>query len=210
MSFHPEALGAVQQKVLRQLGPIMTNGQFYLGGGTALAVYLGHRHSVDLDWFTGERISDPMRLAQTIREQETPFETSQIEKGTLYGILSGVRVSFLEYRYLLLEPLVPWPMFGCLIAALDDLACMKLSALAQRGAKKDFVDLYALGLQHKPLPARLRLYQRKYSVKDLAHVLYALAYFDDADRERMPRMLWDTDWRTIKKTIQGWVRQVAR
>jgi hypothetical protein len=40
-------------------------------------------------------------------------------------------------------------------------------------------------------------------------VLYGLAYFDQADRERMPRMSWDTDWRTVKRTIRGWVREVA-
>jgi hypothetical protein len=120
-----------------------------------------------------------------------------------------VRVSFLEYRYPLLRPLISWPEFECLIASPEDLACMKLSALAQRGSKKDFVDIYALGLRYQSLQDMLRLYQQKYSVKDTAHVLYSLAYFHDADKERMPRMLWETGWRTIKKTIQGWVREIA-
>jgi len=53
LSFHPEALGAVQKRDLRQLGPLMTQRQFYLGGRTALAIYFGHRRSVDFDWFTG-------------------------------------------------------------------------------------------------------------------------------------------------------------
>lgn len=209
MGFHPEVLGAVQKRVLRQLGPVMTEWQFYLGGGTALAIHLGHRRSLDLDWLTGERIADPMRLAQDIRDEGIPLVTGQIERGTLHGRVSGVRVSFLEYRYPLLKPLVSWPEGGCLIASLEDLASMKLSALAQRGSKKDFVDVYALGLRHKPLQEMLRLYQQKYSIEDIAHVLYGLAYFDDADRERMPRMLWDSDWRTVKKTIQEWVREVA-
>jgi hypothetical protein len=52
-------------------------------------------------------------------------------------------------------------------------------------------------------------YQRKYAVTDLAHVLYSLAYFDDADRERMPRMFWDSDWRTIKNTIAQWVKNLG-
>lgn len=209
MGFHPEVLGAVQKRVLRQLGPVMTEWQFYLGGGTALAIYLGHRRSLDLDWLTGKRIADPMRLAQDIRDEGIPLVTGQVERGTLHGRVSGVRVSFLEYRYPLLKPLVSWPEGGCLIASLEDLASMKLSALAQRGSKKDFVDVYALGLRHKPLQEMLRLYQQKYSIEDIAHVLYGLAYFDDADRERMPRMLWDSDWRTVKKTIQEWVREVA-
>ncbi len=209
LSFHPEALSAVQRRVLRQLGPLMTQRQFYLGGGTALAICLGHRRSVDLDWFTKERIVDPLRLAQEIRDERVPLVSGQVERGTLHGTVSGVRVSFLEYRYPLLRPAVLWPEFRCLIAPLEDLACMKLSALAQRGSKKDFIDIYALGLKHRSLPDMLRLYQQKYSIGDLGHVFYSLVYFDDADKERMPKMLWDADWRAIKKALQEWVRKMA-
>ncbi|NIQ96181.1 MAG: nucleotidyl transferase AbiEii/AbiGii toxin family protein, partial [Desulfuromonadales bacterium] len=67
-----------------------------------------------------------------------------MERGTLHGTVAGIRVSFLEYRYPLLQPLVPWATYGFSLASLEDLACMKLSAIAQRGAKKDFIDLHAL------------------------------------------------------------------
>jgi hypothetical protein len=210
LSFHPEALGTVQKKVLRQLGPLMTQRQFYLGGGTALAIYFGHRRSVDFDWFTRERLTDPLRLAQEIRDEKIPFVSGQVERGTLHGTVSGVRVSFLEYRYPLLDTAVLWSDFGCRIASLDDLACMKLSALAQRGSKKDFVDIYALGLKHRSLPHMLRLYQQKYAIEDPGHVLYSLVYFDDADKERMPRMLWDIDWRAVKNALQKWVKEIAK
>jgi hypothetical protein len=183
--------------------------RFYLAGGTTIAIYLGHRHSVDLDWFTEEDITDPMRLAQAIREKEIPFVTGQIERGTLHGAISGVRISFLEYKYPLLRPLITWQRAACQLASLEDLACMKLSALTQRGSKKDFVDIFSLGLRHLSLREMLRLYQQKYSVEDIGHVLYGLSYFDDADQERLPKMFWDTDWRIIKKTIQEWVREVA-
>lgn len=188
----------------------MMQWQFYLGGGTALAIYLGHRHSVDLDWFTGEGIADPLRLAQDIRDKGISFVTGQIEQGTLHGTISGIRVSFFEYRYPLLKPLIFLTKFACQTASSEDLACMKLSALAQRGSKKDFVDIYGLGLRHISLRGMLQLYQRKYSIEDIAHVLYGLAYFDDADQERMPKMFLNVDWRTIKKTIQGWVREIGR
>jgi hypothetical protein len=100
-------------------------------------------------------------------------------------VASGVRVTFLEYRYPALEPPVEWPELQCLLASLNDLASMKLAAVAQRGAKKDFADIYALGLPHRPLPEMLRLYAQRYGVADTAHVLYALTYFDEADRERL-------------------------
>ena len=182
---------------------------YYLGGGATIAIYLGHRHSVDLDWFTEEGITDPMRLAQNIRDKGIPFVTGQIERGTLHGTISGVRIRFLEYKYPLLKPLIIWQKAACQLATLEDLACMKLSTLTQRGSKKDFVDIYALGLRYFSLRDMLRLYQKKFSVEDMGHVLYGLSYFDDADKERLPKMFWDTDWRTIKKTIQGWVKEVA-
>jgi hypothetical protein len=84
---------------------------------------------------------------------------------------------------------------------------MKLSAVASRGAKKDFVDLYALGVRSRSLPQMLEWYRQKYSVEDRAHLLYSLVYFDDANRQPMPRMLWDVNWRTTKKTIQRWVQE---
>jgi len=211
MSFHPEVLGILQKKVLRQLEPVMSQWQYFLGGGTALAIHLGHRHSIDLDWFSTEPIGDPMRLAQDIRGARVPLVSGQIERGTLHGRISGVRVRFVEYRYPLLEPPVIWPRFGCRIASMADLSSMKLSALTQRGSKKDFMDLYALGLKYRSFPDMLQLYQKKYSIQDIAHVLYALAFFEDADRERMPRMLRrPANWKSVKKTIQGWIKEMTR
>lgn len=209
MSWHAEVLGARQEKVLRRIGPLMSRWHFYLAGGTAIALHLGHRHSVDLDWFTAEGIADPLRLAGDLEEEGIPFATSQIARGALHGMVSGVRISLLGYRYPLLKPLVPWPAYGCSLSSLDDLACMKLSALAQRGAKKDFADLYALGLNHCSLEEMLQLYQKKFSIQDIGHLLYSLAYFDDADRERLPRMRWDTDWGAIKETIREWVKEMV-
>lgn len=203
-----KVLSPVQERVLKGIGPIMMEQRFYLGGGTAIALHLGHRHSIDLDWFSEEKIADPLRLAQDIRERGSPLVTGQIDRGTLHGTISGIRVSLLEYRYPLLKPLLFLPQFSCQIASLDDLACMKLSAIAQRGSKKDFVDIYALGLKHISLKNMVQQYREKYSVRDTAHILYGLSYFDEADKERMPKRYWDFDWRTVKKTIQGWVRDM--
>ena len=86
---------------------------------------------------------------------------------------------------------------------------MKLAAVAQRGSKKDFVDIFALG-QHFALAEMLGFYRAKYGVKDIGHVLVALAYFDDADRERMPTLLRRWDWSTMKSTIGRWVSDVTQ
>jgi hypothetical protein len=208
MRFHREVLSVSQEKALHQLGLVMTRHGFYLGGGTAVALHLGHRRSVDLDWFAQELI-DPLQLAQEIRRAGIRLSTSRIERGTLHGYVLRVRVSFLEYLYPLLRSARNWKDHRCEVASLDDLACMKLAAIAQRGSKKDFVDIYALGLKHKPLVDMIALYQEKYSVRDTAHLFYSLTYFDDANTERIPTMLWDSDWREVKATILRWVGEMS-
>ncbi len=210
MSLHAEALAPGQKRAALVLGPLLSAEGFYLGGGTAVALQLGHRRSVDLDWFTEDPLIDGLALASRLQDRGAPVVVQLTRPGTLHARLLGVRITCLEYRYALLGERVPWPEFSCQLASLDDLACMKLSAIAQRGAKRDFVDLYALAVRHRPLPELLEAYRRKYDIADLAHVLYGLSYFDDADRERMPTLLWDLDWRTVKRSIRGWVQALAR
>src|SRR5262249_47037891 len=133
---------------------------------------------------------------------------SQVAPGTLHGSSRGVRVRLLEYRYRLLGSLSPWQRCARL-GSLKDLAAMKIAAVTQRGSKKDFVDIYALASRSFSLRQMLRWYQRKYEIQDLAHVLYSLAYFDYADRERMPTMVWKVKWPAVKDAIRMWVRELT-
>lgn len=206
MRLYPEVMPEGQQTVLRQVGSFATKRGFVLTGGTALAIQLGHRRSVDLDWFTEGEISDGLSLAAELRDAGVDFEVTDTARGTLHGQADGVQVSFLEYRYPALEAPLDWPDYGCRLAAPEDLACMKLSAIVNRGARKDFIDLYSLGGERMSLHSMLALYRRKYQLADLGHVLMSLTYFDDAEAEEMPVMLWDTGWAEIKDTIEGWVR----
>ena len=206
MSWHAEILGRRQVRVLAQIGPALSRRGYFLVGGTAVALHLGHRRSVDFDWFTLDRF-DPMALAQELREEGIAFVTDSVVAGTLHGWVRGVRVSLLRHPYPLLAGLRAWPG-GVHVAARADLAAMKLLTVAQRGAKKDFVDVYALGRRTDSLRQMLRWYKQKYTVEDIAHLLRSLAYFDDAESERLPRMLWGVRWRDIKEIIQRWLRNV--
>lgn len=94
-------------------------------------------------------------------------------------------------------------------AASEDIAAMKLAAVAQRGSKKDFIDVFALG-RHFGLGDMLVSYRKKYGVEDVGHVLVALAYFDDADRERTPMLLQRQSWPDVKATIRGWLAGATR
>ena len=210
MKFHWEGLGKNQVAVLKQTGSTLRKSAYYLAGGTALAIYFGHRLSVDLDWFTSQNMGDALILAQKLRTAGFNFKTDQTAPGTLHGSIAKVRVTFLEFHYPLLKPLVHWKEMDCSLASLEDLACMKLSAIAQRGARKDFCDIYALGTKRFEFKEMLELYQRKFKIQDISHVLYGVVYFDDAEKERMPKMLWDVKWAEIKKVIQGWVKEVEK
>lgn len=210
MSFHPEILTRVQKEVLRELGSFATGHYgFRLAGGTALAIYMGHRKSEDFDWFTEKPIRDAYGLAREIEERGFQWTTDEVDRGTLHGRIQGIRVTFLEFRYpLLAEPTV-WDDFHTHLLSLDDIACMKLSAIAQRGARKDFIDLYALLESHRDLPNLIDLYRRKFEMDDIGHLLYSLSYFEDAEREPMPEMLWDIQWNEIKDRLRGYVESLA-
>jgi hypothetical protein len=137
------------------------------------------------------------------------LQIDQISPGTLHGSIQDVRVTFLQYQYPMLKSVHHWKDMDCNLASLEDLACMKLSEVAQRGARKDFCDLYALGRTSFSLREMLGFYQRKFGIQDIGSVLYGLVYFDDAENERMPRMLWRVSWREIKKTILEWVKSIS-
>jgi hypothetical protein len=208
MRLHAGALGRRQSSFLKRLGPFLDPSPFYLAGGTALALHLGHRRSVDFDWFSERPLADPLRLAAEVRASGVPLEVTGVDRGTLHARSAGVRVSFLEYRYPLLAPLVATRLPGVRLASLEDIAAMKLAAVAQRGSRKDFVDVYAIGTL-LGLEDMMALYRRKYGVRDVGHVLVALAYFDDAEDERMPAMLRRWSWPDIRRTIQRWVHEVT-
>ena len=209
MTTHSDALGERQHAVARRLGPAVQARGFYLAGGTAVALQIGHRRSVDLDFFAETLPETPQQLAGALRREIGVFDTESVAPGTLHGRVRSVRVSVLEYRYSLLRSPMTWAEANCSVAALDDLAAMKLAAVAQRGAKKDFFDLYALTRAHRPLAELLPLYREKYDTADLAHLLYALTYFDDADPQPTPTLLWDVTWPEVKTAVRTAAREVA-
>jgi len=188
------------------MGSVMARDGFHLAGGTAVALHLGHRRSVDLDWFTPGVLDDPLRYAGRLRAEGIALTDVATQRGTLHGGIEGVRVSLIEYRYPLLEETQPLGETGARVAALPDLAAMKLAAVAQRGTRRDFVDVHALATRFRPLGDLLALYRRKYGASDVTHVLYGLCYFDDAEPEQMPDLLVAADWEAIKADIRAWVK----
>lgn len=208
--FHAEVLPDPQKDLLGELGPVAERKGFYLGGGTAVALHLGHRRSDDFDWFTPDPMGDPLRLAEELRSGGMELSTLEVDRGTLHAEARDIRVSFLEYRYPLLRPLLEWRDLRCAVASLEDLACMKLSAIGRRGEKKDFVDLYAVSERGFSLSELLEMYREKFDVRDVGHVLRSLTYFDEAEQAPMPAMLLDLDWGRVKEELRRCVEAFVR
>lgn len=179
---------------------------FYLAGGTALALQLGHRRSIDFDLFS----SDPFDSAKKVRDldQAGKFELFHQDKDTVNGSLDGVRLSFFYYKYRLLQPLLAYETLA--IARKLDIAAMKVQAIAGRGSRKDFIDLYFL-MKEYSLSKIMTAYSGKFGSRlaNRYHVFKSLLYFNDAEEEAMPRMLVPVSWPQVKKTIQSEVKKIA-
>ncbi|MDN5343939.1 MAG: hypothetical protein PWQ18_50 [Clostridia bacterium] len=169
---------------------------FYLAGGTALALHLGHRLSEDLGFFSPASI-DTLMLKQRLDELGD-FQLLEEKWGTLHGIFQETKVSFLYYKYpLLLAPVV---FKGCPVAMPEDIAPMKIEAIASRGSKKDFFDLYFITREIAGLQHCLDFYRRKFTEVNfnLYHVLKSLTYFADAEKKKDPVLLRRVSWDGVK------------
>jgi hypothetical protein len=167
---------------------------------------VGHRRSVDLDWFGAGYLDDPMLFAHELIRAGIRLDIGNVQPGTLHAVASGVRVSFFDYPYPLLGPPEQIGGIDGLVAALPDLSAMKLLAVIQRGTRKDFVDVHAL-LSEFTLAEMIDHFCRKFAVSDPSRLIYSLTYFDEADKEPMPQMLVAIDWSTIQRSLREAVTQ---
>jgi hypothetical protein len=208
MTFHAEILTDPQVHVLNAVAPVARAGGFYLAGGTAIALRFGHRKSDDFDWFTAE-VKRPEVLASEMRQNGLLLDELQLAPGTVNCRIDGVKVQFLEYAYPLLDATDEWPEKHVGLASLRDLGAMKLLAIAQRGSRKDFVDVYELLLQGGTLASMLDDFRAKFQADPIS-VMRGLTYFDDAEHEPMPEMLTPTTWQNVRDGITEALRGVLR
>ena len=181
MTLHWHILDDARRALLPALAVCADDG-FYLAGGTGLALQLGHRDSIDFDFFISNDF-DTEKLAAKITAAVAGHSCvfTQREKNTLSLLVDGtVQVSFFGYQYPLLRPLMETEFFP--LAAIEDIACMKLAAVVGRSVEKDYVDLYFI-LQKRGLAELIALCAVKYPTLDANLVLKSLVYFDDVLRE---------------------------
>jgi hypothetical protein len=161
--------------------------------------------SADLDLFSPS-FDDP-EAAQTMVEKVHPDAVmTSISPRTLYLQIQGTTVSLFGYSYPLVAPLLRPENSLLPLASREDIAAMKLAAIASRGSRKDFIDLWLLATRYWPLSDCLELYRKKFAARDIGHVVRSLTYFDDADEEPPLRLLIDVDWEEIKSDLVARVK----
>ncbi len=155
---------------------------FYLAGGTGLALQLGHRDSIDFDFFSDKDFNTE-KLYAIIKELFKGHKIIKVqeEKNTLTVFIDeNIKLSFFTYKYKLLKKLVNEPYFN--IASILDIAVMKLSAVVSRATSKDYIDLFFI-LKEITLAEILVAKNKKFPELDTNLVLKSLVYFKDIKKE---------------------------
>ncbi len=205
---------AVYPKTLELLKKLMQEkclSKFNLVGGTALALQLGHRISVDIDLFSKHDFNTKQittTLGKTYKlNVVTEFENSIILK-IEYPADSGnyIKIDIIQYPYSLIKS--PIETDGIRLLTKEDIIPMKLSAIGSRGSKKDFYDIFFL-LPEFTIKEMLDLFEQKFPNVNYFHIIKSLSYFEDADTELNPKVLKKTTWlqvkNEIKKQIKGYI-----
>jgi hypothetical protein len=201
-----EAVPGEVAAAFRSVSEVLAGSDFYLAGGTALALLEGHRVSVDLDLFSATLGETERLIAQLGRQ--LPVVVTSTAPRTLYVELAGVQVSFFGYDYPLVGPLVTIEGPLLPLASVLDIGAMKLAEIARRGARKDFVDLWVVARGGHRLTELLEAYRRKFGARDIGHVARSLVDFDDAEAEPPLPTLSGIEWAEVKADLARWVGEL--
>jgi len=179
---------------------------FYLADGTGLTFQLEHRLSIDLDFFTGKDI-DTKILIQNLKDLGK-LSVEKEAQDSLTGNFNTTLISFLKYDYPCLFAFKE--IYGIKVADARDIGCMKIDAISSRGTKRDFIDLFFICKSVLPLARLLNLFKKKYSSVNfnMVHILKSLIYFDDAEKDPLPRMIKPISWDEVKGFFVKEVRDI--
>ncbi|MDP2914489.1 MAG: nucleotidyl transferase AbiEii/AbiGii toxin family protein [Candidatus Aminicenantes bacterium] len=200
-------IGPETRAALARLSPWIVDRGFYLAGGTGCALHLGHRISHDLDFFTPSEF-DPSRLWTELRKKGDCV-SDYTDAGTWVGNFEGTKAGFFHYPYPLIGNTVLFA--GVPVASVDDIGCMKIEAIAGRGRKRDFVDLYfILKKMGFDLATLWGFFQKKYArqSRNSVHILKSLVYFVDADADPDPLMLVEYSWLEIEQKLAELIKTI--
>lgn len=207
---HLEVLSDTTKKAFLKCvsSSFFSSGGWYLAGGTSLALQVGHRRSVDLDFFTPEYF-DEKKIEETLSKLGD-WKTTSIDRGTVYGELDQVKISLIAYPFIKFSKL--FLKIGAVsLVRPEDIAVMKIVAISQRGKKRDFFDLYWISLNIQDLTKSIESAQDQYQIKqNLTHVLKSLVYFQDAEDDPTPDIYFKATWKEVKSFFIDQIPKITR
>lgn len=208
--WHTEVLPRRTKKALDFLSKQswLKHSSWYLAGGTALALQAGHRSSVDLDFFSVKKFNNNLLLDHF---KSDSWQTDINAEGTIYGTLTGAKISFIFYPFF--RPTKQLSAYGFVkILGPNDIAIMKIIAISQRGRKRDFFDLYWCAKNIAPLKEFILKLKIQYAsvAHDYHHILKSLVYFADAENDPAPKLNFNVSWRQVKKFFISEVPKITR
>lgn len=197
---HWEIIDKKRYQLLKNIVETITIKEYYMAGGTALALQTGIRESFDFDFFVQREFDENLLIQELEKIGEIQVTTSRT--GTLHIILDGVQVTFLQFENNLVASKVAIrEMKNLYLADIKDIAIMKLIAISQRGTKKDFFDLFYI-CNHFAISIKeiLAMLDKKYNKNKInySHIIQSLSYFEDAEDENLPKVFIQYDWNEIK------------
>lgn len=206
---HPECLSLECAQTLSVMKEIAASHGLTLAGGTALALRIGHRKSVDLDFFTEREFSTDGVFRMMKKAGLAPSVLQETE-GSLSVATNGVKVSVFHYPYAFIEGRTEWK--GIRLAGTIDIAAMKVIAISQRGAKRDFVDLYFI-MRDTPFRKVAENMALRYGPDRInpINIGKGLVYFADAEPDPEPLYLCKDapGWEKIKKFFTRNMKQMV-
>ncbi len=188
----------------------LEKSSWYLAGGTALTLQVGHRKSVDLDFFTQDKDFSNDELLEHF-PSTVDWKTDINRKNTIYGELFGAKVSFIAYPFFI--PVEQPILYGSIkILKLDDIAVMKIIAISQRGRKRDFFDLYWFMQHGEILEKTMRKLKNQYPsvAHDYHHILKSLVYFEDAEDDPNPEINFKASWKEVKDFFKNQIPTITK
>lgn len=193
------------RSVLTKIKQVVNTNNFYLAGGTALSLWFGHRESVDLDFFCDKDFS-----TDTLQSKFANFHIVKVAENTLIGLIDDVSVSFFRFPYKTLGEFATFE--GVNVASVIDIALMKLNAISKRNEKKDFIDLFYIINKEYPLKVLLSRFNEKFPNSETLdlHLIKSLGYFEDADKQPMPKMFEKIEWQEIKNFFKKQVAKILK
>lgn len=203
---HKECFPKKGWDVLKALKTLLAEHEAVLAGGTALSLQLGHRVSVDMDFFT-TTVFDTSSVISAIQKIWKNIHIMAEGEGHVVMDIDGVKFSLFHYDYPFLDKAINYE--GITIAGILDIAAMKIIAISQRGTKRDFVDTYFI-LQGIPFYRVAEHMVLRFGAERVNPVLIgkALVYFQDADSNPEPEYIKEkVKWEVIKTFFAEHVKQ---